>query len=218
MSALPRLYSYFRSSSAYRVRIALNWKGIAYETVPTHLLRGGGEHRSPAYLERNPQGLVPALETDGRVLGQSLAIIEYLEETYPEPPLLPPAAADRATVRAMALGIGCDIQPLNNLRVLQYLREELAQDQAAIDRWYAHWIGCGFAGLEALVRRHSDEGRYCFGDAVTLADVCLVPQMYNARRFRCDVETFPLLGAISSHLETLEPFRAARPETQPDAE
>jgi maleylacetoacetate isomerase/maleylpyruvate isomerase len=212
-----KLYTYFRSSAAYRVRIALHYKGVGYEVVPKHLLREGGEHRRTDYLAVNPQGLVPALDDDGVVLGQSLAIIEYLEERFPEPPLLPATPADRARVRAMALGIACDIHPLNNLRVLNYLRNELAQDDASVQRWYEHWIAAGFRGLEELARRSSGDGRFCFGTQVSLADVCLVPQMFNARRFHCDVTPYPTLVSICEFLEALPPFVAAHPQAQPDA-
>jgi maleylacetoacetate isomerase/maleylpyruvate isomerase len=213
-----RLFTYFRSSAAYRVRIALNLKGVEFEQVPKHLLRSGGEHRLEGYLELNPQGLVPALEHEGRVFGQSLAIIEYLDEIRPEPALLPRKPSDRALVRSMALAVACDIHPLNNLRVLNYLKGPLGHDQAAVDGWYRHWIAEGFRGLEELARRHSGDGRHLFGRAVTLADVMLVPQVYNARRFRCDLGGFPTLVAISTHLESLPAFANARPEVQPDAE
>lgn len=213
-----KLFTYFRSSAAYRVRIALNFKEVSYEQVPRHLLRGGGEHRLEGYLEINPQGLVPALEHAGRVFGQSLAIIEYLEEIRPRPPLLPREPADRAVVRSMALGVACDIHPLNNLRVLDYLKGPMGQDAAAVDAWYRHWVAEGFGALEELARRHSGDGRHLFGRSVTLADVVLVPQMYNARRFRCDLGEFPTLVTICTHLESLPAFAAARPEVQPDAE
>jgi len=213
-----QLYTYWRSSAAYRVRIALALKRLAYESVPRHLLRDGGEQRRADYLELNPQGLIPGLEDDGFFVGQSLAICEYLDETCPMPPLLPPAARDRATVRSMALAIACDIHPLNNLRVQQYLRDELGQGEEAVMRWTRHWIGRGFTALEALVARHSMDGRHCFGASVTLADVCLVPQIYNARRAQADLSPFRRLMAVSAHLESLPAFAAARPEAQPDAE
>lgn len=210
-----KLYTYFRSSAAFRVRIALNLKGLAYESVPKRLL--GNEHRAPEYLALNPQGLIPALVIDHTVLSQSLAIIEYLDENYPATPLLPSDSIARAQVRSMAMAIACDSHPLNNLRVLNYLRSELGQDDAAVETWYRHWISEGFTGLEAQARVLSAHGRYCCGDAVSLADLCLVPQMYNARRFKTDLDPFPTLGAISTHLESLPAFAAARPEAQPDA-
>jgi maleylacetoacetate isomerase len=213
-----KLYTYWRSSAAYRVRIALELKGLSYESVPKHLLRDGGEQRRADYLALNPQGLIPGLDDDGFFVGQSLAICEYLEETCPQPPLLPAASRDRATVRSMALAVACDIHPLNNLRVQQYLRDEFGQDDAAVTRWSRHWIARGFAALETLVARHSQDGQHCFGASVTLADVCLVPQMYNARRVRVDLSPFPRLVAASAHLESLPAFAAARPESQPDAE
>lgn len=212
-----KLYTYFRSSAAFRVRIALNVKGVAYESISKDLRNQAGEQRRSDYLALNPQGLVPALEDEGRVLGQSIAIIEYLEEKFPSPPLLPAAPAERAQVRAMALGIACDMHPLNNLRVLNYLRDELEQSEEGVNRWYAHWIAAGFRGLEELARRSTADGKFCFGGSVTLADVCLVPQMYNARRFKCDVTPYPTLVSISAHLEQLPAFDAARPEAQPDA-
>ncbi len=212
-----KLYTYFRSSAAYRVRIALNVKGLAYQSISRDLRKQAGEHRQSDYLALNPQGLVPALEHDGLILVQSLAIIQYLEEKFPSPPLLPQGAAERARVRAMALGIACDMHPLNNLRVLNYLRDELKQGDEAVNRWYAHWIAEGFRGLEELARRSSGDGKHSFGSAVTLADVCLVPQMFNARRFNCDVTPYPTLVSISAHLEQLPAFAAARPEVQPDA-
>jgi len=213
-----KLYTYWRSSAAYRVRIVLALKGLTYEAVPRHLLRGGGEQRGAEYLATNPQGLIPALEHDGLVVTQSLAICEYLEEVFPEPPLLPAAARDRALVRAMALAVACDVHPLNNLAVQQYLRMELGQDEAAVTRWVHRWIRRGFGALEALVARHSGDGRHAFGSAVTLADVFLVPQMYNARRAGVDLTPYPRLVAVTDYLEGLPAFAAARPEAQPDAE
>lgn len=212
-----KLYTYWRSSAAYRVRIALELKGLSYESVPKHLLRDGGEQRRADYLELNPQGLIPGFEDDGFFLGQSLAICEYLEETWPAPPLLPADPRDRATVRSMALAIACDIHPLNNLRVQQYLRDGLGQDEAAVSYWVRHWIAEGFGALDTLIGRHSGDGRHCFGEAVTLADACLVPQVYNARRAGLDLGPWPRLAAVASHLESLPGFAAARPEAQPDA-
>ena len=220
-----RLYTYWRSSAAYRVRIALALKGLDYESVPKHLLRDGGEQRKADYLAVNPQGLMPALADDGFVIPQSLAICEYLEEIHPEPRLLPGSARDRAMVRGMAMVVACDTHPLNNLPIMGYLRREFGADDAAVNRWVAHWIDRGFAALERWVahgagtlRPRRVEQRFCFGDAPTLADVCLVPQMYNARRFSVDVTPYPRLVAICAHLEALPAFAAARPEDQPDAE
>ncbi|HEX2492216.1 MAG TPA: maleylacetoacetate isomerase [Steroidobacter sp.] len=210
-----KLYTYFRSSAAFRVRIALNLKGLSYESVAKTLVNN--EHRAAEYLAVNPHGLVPALEIDGAVLSQSLAIIEYLDETHPTPPLLPPDPLGRARVRSMALAIACEIHPLNNLRVLTYLRGELKRDDDAVNQWYRHWITEGFTGLEAQVRQSSTTKRYCYGDSVSLADVLLVPQVFNARRFNTDLTAFPTLTAISAHLEFLPAFAAARPQAQPDA-
>ena len=211
-----KLYTYWHSSAAYRARIALAWKGLKYETIAQHLVRQ--EHRSTAYTALNPQGLVPALADGATLIGQSLAIIEYLEETHPAPPLLPRDAAGRAQVRSMALAIACDIHPLNNLRVRKYLKDPLAQDEATVNAWCRHWIAEGFRGLEELAARYSKSGRHLYGESVTLADVCLVPQIYNARRFKCDLTAFPRLVAIDAALTALPAFAAARPEIQPDAE
>lgn len=211
-----KLYTFFRSSAAFRVRIALNLKGLQYESLPKAFARN--EHRTPDYLALNPQGLIPALAIDGVVLSQSLAIIEYLNDRHPAPPLLPEDPIDRARVRSMAMAIACEIHPLNNLRVLNYLRDQLKQDDAGIGTWYRHWVTEGFRGLEVQVREFSASGRCCFGDAVSLADVLLVPQMFNARRFKTDLTPFPTLVGISTHLEALPAFAAARPEVQPDAQ
>jgi len=213
-----KLFSYFRSSAAWRVRIALSYKGIPHGTVPVHLVRDGGQQNSESYREMNPQGLVPALADDDRVFSQSLAIIEYLEETHPDPQLLPPDFAGRAVVRAMAFGIACDIHPLQNLRVLNYLRGPLGQSDGAVADWVRHWIGQGFRSLEELARRHGDGTHYLYGDGVTMADCCLVPQMYNARRHYLDLAPFPALTAIDAHLTTLPAFSTTRPEAQADAE
>lgn len=211
-----KLYTFHRSSAAFRVRIALNLKGLKYESIPKAF--ANSEHRAADYLALNPQGLIPALATDGAVLSQTLAIIEYLNEKYPTTPLLPPDPLARAQVRSMALAVACDIHPLNNLRVLNYLRKELGQDQEAVNTWYRHWVSAGFTGLEVQAREHSAGKRYCCGDSVSLADICLVPQVYNARRFKTDLTPFPTLVAISTHLESLPEFAAARPEVQPDAQ
>lgn len=210
-----KLYTYFRSSAAFRVRIALNLKGIDYESVPVDLRPAA--HRQQDYLALNPQGLIPALAVGGTVISQSLAVIEYLEESHPSPPLLPRSPPDRARVRSLALAVACDIHPLNNLRVLNYLRSQLGQDEAAVDTWYRHWVAEGFHSLEEEARRASGDGRHMFGTEVTLADICLVPQMFNARRFKCNVEPFPRLRAICAHLETLPAFARAAPNAQPDA-
>lgn len=209
------LYTFFRSSAAFRVRIALNIKGCTYSSIPKAFSKN--EHRSEDYLIINPQGLIPALEADGNLLSQSLAIIEYLEETRPNPPLLPKEPGARARVRAMAMAIACEIHPLNNLRVLNYLRKEFGQNDDGVNTWYRHWVAEGFQGLETMARESSWTKRYCYGDSLSMADVLLAPQMYNARRFQCDLTPFPTLVSIDEHLQTLPAFEAARPEAQPDA-
>jgi maleylacetoacetate isomerase len=209
-----RLYSFFRSSAAYRVRIALNVKGAAYETVSVDL--PGAAHHAPAFRALNPQATIPTLDDDGTVLWQSLAIIEYLDARFPTPRLIPTEPVARARVQALAQVIACDIHPLNNLRVLKYLRGELKLDDAAVNKWYSHWIAEAFGPLETLVSQFGG-GRYCFGDSLTLADVCLVPQMYNARRFNCDVTPYPTLVRIAAGLEAEPAFAAAAPECQPRA-
>jgi maleylacetoacetate isomerase len=211
-----KLYTYWRSSAAFRVRIALNLKGIAVEQLPRHLRNA--EHGGQDYLRVNPQGLVPALDIGGEVLSQSLAIIEYLEETRPQPALLPPDPLARAQVRSMAMAIACDLHPLNNLRVQKYLKLPLGHDQPTIDVWCRHWVEQCFVGLEQQLKRHSGDGRHCFGNSLTLADVCLVPQVYNARRIHCALGSYPTLTGICAALEKLPAFMAAAPEQQPDAE
>ncbi len=212
-----KLYTYFRSSAAYRVRIALNLKGLSFEAVPVHLLRNGGEQRQPEYLALNPAGLVPTLEDGATVLTQSLAIIEYLDETRGGPALLPTGAADRARVRALALSIACDTHPLNNLRVLQYLGRQLGIDEAGRNDWYRHWVGQGLGAVERMLADDPRTGRFCHGDTPGLADCCLVPQVFNARRFGCDLDAMPTVRRIAEHCEALEAFRLAAPEQQADA-
>ena len=210
-----KLYTLFRSSAAFRVRIALNLKALQYESIPKALLKN--EHRKADYLAVNPQGLIPALDDNGTVLSQSLAIIEYLDERHPQPPFLPADSVARARVRSMALAVACDIHPLNNLRVLNYLKDTLRHDDEVVNTWYRHWIAEGFRGLEVQARECSQAKRHLFGDSISLADILLVPQMFNARRFNADLSPYPTLVAISSHLESLPAFAAARPEAQPDA-
>ncbi|MDO5103509.1 MAG: maleylacetoacetate isomerase [Lautropia sp.] len=214
-----KLYTYFRSSAAYRVRIALNLKGLPYESVPVHLVRGGGEQHQAAYRAVNPAGLVPALVDDaGQVLTQSLAIIEYLEETHPTPALLPSGALDRARVRALAQAIACDTHPLNNTRVLQYLGKSLGADESARQAWYRHWVAVGLGAVERLLAADPKTGDFCHGDTPGLADCCLVPQVFNARRFDCDLSAMPMVERIVANCERLPAFQAAAPAQQPDAE
>jgi maleylpyruvate isomerase len=209
------LYTFFRSSAAYRVRIALNLKGLSAEMVSIHLQKEGGLNRKPEFRAINPQMRVPALRLDsGEVLIQSLAIMEYLDEVHPQPPLLPSEPVERAKVRALAQLIGCDIHPLNNTSPLRYLKNVLGQDQAKIDAWYHHWILEGFEALEPLI----GNGRYAFGNKITLADVCLVPQVANARRFKVPLDRFPRIVAVDTACRELPAFASARPENQPDAE
>ena len=212
-----KLHTYFRSSAAYRVRIALNLKGLAYEPAFVHLTRDSGQQKQAAFRAINPQALVPALEHDGHTLTQSLAIIEYLDETFPAVPLLPNSPAARAEVRAFALAIACEIHPLNNLRVLGYLKGPLGHDQATADTWYRHWTEDGLAACEALLAK-APLGKFCFGDTPTLADICLVPQMFNARRFTCNLDPVPRLVAIDAACQVLPAFAKAAPFAQPDAE
>jgi maleylacetoacetate isomerase len=210
-----KLYTYFRSSAAYRVRIALNLKGLSSEMISIHLQKQGGLNKKPEYRAVNPQMRVPALQLDsGDVLIQSLAIIEYLDEVHPKPPLLPRDPLERAKVRALAQMIACDIHPLNNTSPLRYLKHQLGQDQAKIDAWYHHWILEGFEPLETMLR----PGPYAFGGEVTLADICLVPQVYNARRLKVPLDRFPKIVAVDAACAKLGPFEQARPENQPDAE
>jgi maleylpyruvate isomerase len=209
------LYEYFRSSAAFRVRIALNLKGLEAERRFVHLRKG--EQRAPDYLAVNPQGLVPTLVVGGAQLTQSLAIIEYLDETHPQPPLLPRSPEDRAWVRSVAQTIACDIHPIDNTRVMQYLDRELQIDEARRNAWYGHWIDLGFAALEPQLARRAS-GRFCFGDSPTLADICLVPQVANAGRVNLPMAPYPRIAAVNAACLALPAFERARPQNNPDAE
>lgn len=211
------LYDYWRSSASYRVRIALNIKGLAYETRSVHLVRDGGQQHAEAYRALNPQQLVPCL-VDGKIeITQSLAIIDYLDEAWPHPPLFPAGRDDRARVRALALVVACDVHPLGNLRVLQYLQNQLGVDDAQKAEWSRHWIATGFAALEAMLANSAATGRFCHGDTPTLADVCLVPQIYNAHRWQVPMEDYPTLRRINMACSELDAFRRAAPEAHPGA-
>ena len=211
------LYSYFRSSAAYRVRIGLNLKGLDYAIEPVHLLKDGGQQHQPDYAQLNPAELVPTLVDGGQAITQSLAILEYLEERYPQAPLLPQDAMQRAWARSMALAVACDIHPLNNLRVLQYLKRELQVEEEARNSWYRHWVAAGLQGLETLVRRHRDGRHFIFGDQPGMAEACLIPQLFNARRLECDLAPYPTLLAIEEKCLELSAFQEAAPERQADA-
>jgi maleylpyruvate isomerase len=213
-----KLYSYFRSSAAYRVRIALNLKGLDYEYAPVHLLRDGGQQLKPEYRELNPDGIVPTLVDGDDVLTQSLAIIEYLEETHPEPALLPRNPIDRAFVRSVALQVACEIHPVDNLRVLKYLKHELKVADEVKDAWYKHWIDSGFAALEKRLARDKRVGSLTFGDTPTIADLCIVPQVFNAQRFNIDLTPYPTVARIAEAANQLDAFAKAAPAQQPDAE
>ena len=218
MSEQLRLYSYWRSSAAYRVRIGLNLKGLSYETLPVHLVRDGGEQHQPDYVEMNPQQLVPTLMHGVRVIRQSLAILEYLDEAWPTPRLLPMTARDRARVRSLAQLVACDIHPLNNLRVLRYFEYTWRVPQSERDDWVRHWIADGFAAMEALLEGDPATGAYCHGQTPGLADCCLIPQVFNARRFGVDMAAFPTITRIEKACLELSAFAEARPDRQPDAQ
>ena len=217
MGETLQLYSYWRSSAAYRVRIGLNLKGLAYDIIPVHLVREGGDQHSAQFREINPQRLVPVLRHGDRHLRQSMAILEYLDEVWPHPALLPSTSRARQRAWALALLIACDIHPLNNLRVLQYLEQEWNVPQPERDGWVRHWITEGLAAAEAMLGDHPSTSTYCEGNLPGLADCCLVPQLYNARRFGVDVATYPTLERIEAACLALPAFDAARPERQPDA-
>ncbi len=209
-----KLYSYFRSTAAYRVRIALNFKGLPYDYVPVNLLEG--EQKSPDYLARNPQGLVPALELEGgELLSQSVAILEWLEETHPSPALLPEDPLERARIRSLVNSIACDIHPLNNVSVLNHLREQLGADARQVHNWYCTWVQRGFDAIEQTLAENG--GPCCFGDQPTLADVCLVPQVFNARRFRIPMKGYRHIRRVADHCGSLRAFARAHPNAQPDA-
>ncbi|MFT5134012.1 MAG: maleylacetoacetate isomerase [Gammaproteobacteria bacterium] len=212
-----KLYSYWRSSAAYRVRIGLNLKDIAHEIIPVNMLLDGGQQLTSEYRQINPQGLVPALIDDGMTLTQSLAILEYLDEKYPQSGLLPANIADKARARQLAQIIACDIHPLNNLRVLKYIKREFAQDDDAKDTWYKHWMIQGFDALESELTKVRGDGPYCLGKKVTLVDLFLIPQMYNAHRFDTPLDNYPTLVAIEQACLELEAFDKAKPENQIDA-
>lgn len=218
-----KLYSYFRSSASYRVRIALNLKGLPYDIVPVHLLKHGGEQLSQMYRTLNSDGLVPTMvEEDAEggqaVMTQSLAILEYLEEVHPAPALLPATPLERAFVRSIALSIACDIHPLNNLRVLRYLVHELKVDENAKNAWYRHWCESGLVALETTLVREKRSGKFCFGDSPTFADCCLVPQIFNAQRLKCNLAEMPTLMQIYQNCQELDAFIQAAPQNQPDTE
>jgi len=213
-----KLYNYYRSSASFRVRIALNLKGLHYEYIPVHLTREGGQQFTPEFRALNTDALIPVLDDGGRILTQSLAIIEYLDETHPRPPLLPASAVERAYVRAFALTIACEIHPLNNLRVLRYLVRQLGSSEDAKNAWYRHWVEEGLGALEARILAERRSGRHVLGDAVTVADVLLVPQVFNARRFDCRLDHVPTLMRIFDHCMELPAFADAEPSHQPDTE
>lgn len=212
------LYTYFRSSASYRVRIALNLKGLEVRHLPVHLSRGGGEQFGAEFRALNPQSLVPVFVDDGVALSQSLAIIEYLDERYPTPPLLPESIEDRARARQIALAIACDIHPLNNLRVLKRLTQDMGISDAAKNDWVRHWVDLGFRALEDVLAAQPRKGSFCIGERPTIADCCLVPQVFNAERFGVDLSPYPTLRAIHAACQALPAFAAAHPLKQPDAE
>jgi maleylpyruvate isomerase len=213
-----KLYDYFRSSASYRVRIGLKLKGLEYESVPVHLVRDGGEQLKAEYRAVNPSALVPALQDDGATMTQSLAILEYLDEMHPLMPLLPRDALGRARVRSLSQAIACDIHPINNLRVLRYLVKQAGLTEEAKNAWYEHWVHEGFSALESTLANSADTGRFCHGDTPTIADCVLVPQVFNAVRFKIDMAPYPTIARIDAECAKLPAFVAAHPSNQPDAE
>lgn len=213
-----KFYGYFRSSASYRLRIALALKNIPHDKAYVHLTRGGGEQFKPEFRKLNPQELIPVVEDNGHVLVQSLAIMEYLDEMHPEPPILPKTPAERARVRALSQVMACEMHPLNNLRVLTYLTKELGVSEDAKLKWYRHWIALGFTALEGLLAGHPQTGKFCHGDRPTMADICLVPQVFNAKRFDCPLDAYPTVVRIHDACQALPAFADAAPAKQPDAE
>ena len=206
-----KLYEFSKSSASYRVRVCLNLKRLPYESIPKRLR--SDEHKLAEYTDLNPQGLVPLLDNQGFLLSQSMAIIEYLDESFPEPYLLPTGIEQRALVRGMSQLIACDIHPLNNLRVLKYIEEEFGCQKKSIDEWYHHWVDEGFSALERFVEKHSTDGHYCFGSNVSMVDICLVPQLYNAERYQCELTKYPKINAVGNHLRDLPAFVDASPDS-----
>ena len=213
-----RLFSYFRSSAVFRVRIALHLKGLDYEAVPVHLVKDGGQQHAPEFVKRNPAHLVPVLEDDSDTITQSIAILEYLEEQYPMPPLLPKKPVERAKVRSLALDIACDIHPLNNLRVANYLADPLGVNEEKRTTWMRHWMTVGFTAIEQKLQSTASASGYCYGESPTFADCCLIPQTFNALRIKCPVEEFPTIMRIYENCMKLPAFQKAAPAAQPDAE
>ena len=213
-----RLYSYFHSSAVFRVRIALNLKGLDYETVPVHLRRDGGQQHAADFVRRNPAHLIPVLEDDSDIITQSIAILEYLEEQYPMPPLLPKKPIERSKVRALALDIACDIHPLNNLRVMNYLADPLGVDEPQRTAWMRHWMTVGLTAIEQKLQSTASASGYCYGESPTFADCCLIPQTFNALRIQCPVDSFPTIMRIYENCMKLPAFQKAAPGAQPDAE
>ncbi|OGV51697.1 MAG: maleylacetoacetate isomerase [Legionellales bacterium RIFCSPHIGHO2_12_FULL_42_9] len=212
-----KLYDYYRSTACYRVRIALNLKQIRYEKIEIHLINQGGEQHHPDYLKLNPQGLVPTLDENGHIIGQSLAIIEYLDELHPTPPLLPKTLLARAHVRQLALLLACDVHPLNNLRTTNRLRSQFEANDEQVQDWYFHWLKLGFDAFETQLRALPHKGPVCYGDEVTLADICLVPQVFNAHRFGFAMDDYPLINEINAHCLTLAQFIDAKPSVDQQA-